>query len=1192
MIDLNSAYEAELYFKYLQNPNAVSEEWRRYFQNKYGAQLERFTDGPGLPPIPEKAQPRLSQLTLKELKTTEEDELIPIPSLQERIADNMEISLGVPTATSVRTIPVKALDENRRLINNYLGKLRRGKVSFTHLVTWAIIKALRKFPHFNDTFIRADGRSYRLHRKSINLGFAVDLTRKDGSRMLLVPNLKDVGKIHFDEFVQKYDDLIVRARTGKLSVEELQNTTISITNPGMIGTTMSNPRLMQGQSLILAIGSIDYPTEYKAVRPEVLTTLAISKVVTITNTYDHRIIQGAESAEFLSYIQELLLGGEQFYDSIFAVLHIPFEPIRWESDTTPINQFGRIDEQELIEKSAHVELMINAYRVRGHLLASTNPLGYSSFYYPELNPSHYGFTIWDLDRIFHAEDLWEKNNLPLRDIIERLRDTYCGNIGYEFMHIQDPEKKNWIKHRLELHNGVEFTNTERIAFLKKLIEAEEFENFLHTKYIGHKRFSLEGGESAIVLVDKIFQLAASSKLLSIVVGMAHRGRLNLLVNEIGKPIENILQEFEGDVDPNSFMGSGDVKYHLGAEGVYTSPNGEKIDVILSPNPSHLELVDPVVEGMARAIANNLGDKTHSKVLPVLIHGDAAFAGEGIVAETLNFSQLHGFRTGGTIHIVINNQIGFTTPSTESRSTFYATDIAKMIQVPILHVNGNDPEAVAQAGIFAFEYRQQFQSDVIIDLLCYRKYGHNEADEPTYTQPLLYKKIKSMPPISQLYRRSLIQQGIIREEIAIEFERQYQENLQKAFVRLKSQSIEISHKKSVEFNPFAKFSTNISREDFNKIAKALTQVPVNFHLNPKLDSLIKRRQQIFDNPDGKMDWALAESLAFGSILLDGRDIRFSGQDSRRGTFSQRHSVYIDFETEEEYIPLNHISEKQGKLRIFDSPLSEISILGFEYGYSLVAKNSLVFWEAQFGDFANEAQPIFDQFIASGEKKWNQKTNLTVLLPHGYDGQGPEHSNARLERFLQLCAEDNMFVANLTTPSNYFHILRRQAFVRKPLIIMTPKSMLRHPLALSPTAELFNGGFSEIYDDPSVESPEQIKKIILLSGKVYWELLDAINKRQPSEKDFAIVRIEQLYPLDETQLSKIFSRYSNASKIVWFQEEPQNMGAWGFLFERLISLIPRKAKLHYVGRQPSASTATGSFIQHQREQMELIQKVINF
>ncbi len=1191
MVDLNSAYEAELYFKYLQNPNAVSEEWRRYFQNKYGSQPNRFPDGLNLPQSANQADSQLSEATFNELKTTDDDELIAIPSIQERIANNMEISLGVPTATSVRTIPVKALDENRRLINKYLEKLRRGKVSFTHLITWAIIRALRKYHHFNDGFIRMNGNSYRLRRKSINLGFAVDLTRKDGSRMLLVPNLKDVGKMYFDEFVQKYDDLIVRARTGKLGVDELQNTTISITNPGMIGTTMSNPRLMQGQSLIVAIGAIDYPTEFKAVRPETLSTLAISKVVTITNTYDHRIIQGAESAEFLSYIQELLLGGEQFYDSIFAILRIPFEPIRWESDTTPMNQFGRIDEQELIEKSAHVELMINAYRVRGHLLASTNPLGHSSFYYPELNPEYYGFTIWDLDRIFHADDLWEKNNLPLRDIIERLRDTYCGNIGYEFMHIQDPEKKDWIKRRLELSNDTGFTHNDRVAFLKKLIEAEEFENFLHTKYVGHKRFSLEGGESAIVVVDKIFQLAARSKLLSIVVGMAHRGRLNLLVNEIGKPIESILREFEGDVDPNSFMGSGDVKYHLGAEGTYKAPDGETIDVILSPNPSHLELVDPVVEGMARALSNNFGDKTHSKVLPILIHGDAAFAGEGIVAETLNLSQLHGFRTGGTIHIVINNQIGFTTPSTESRSTFYATDIAKMIQVPILHVNGNDPEAVAQAGMFAFEYRQQFQSDVIIDLLCYRKYGHNEADEPTYTQPLLYKKIKSMPPISELYRKSLIQQGIIREETATQFEREYQERLQKTFIGLKSQKIENNHREQLEFNPFSKFSTNISNEDFEKIAQALTNVPNSFHLNPKLNNLIKRRKQILENPNGMIDWALAESLAFGSILLDGYDIRFSGQDSRRGTFSQRHSVYIDFETEEEYVPLNHIAENQGKLRIFDSPLSEISILGFEYGYSLVAKNSLVFWEAQFGDFANEAQPIFDQFIASGEMKWNQQTNLTVLLPHGYDGQGPEHSSARLERFLQLCAEDNMFVANLTTPSNYFHILRRQQFIRKPLIIMTPKSMLRHPLALSPITELLDGKFNEIYDDSSVKSFEKITKVILVSGKVYWELLDSINKEKQSKRDFAIVRIEQLYPLNTTRLSEIFSQYPNARKIVWFQEEPQNMGAWNFLFEKLINLIPSKSKLHYLGRPASASTATGSLTQHQKEQAELIQKVIS-
>ncbi len=1190
MIDLNSAYESELYLKYLHNPNSVSIEWQEYFKNKYGN--KQITYEPKVESFIEQINGYidLPKVTLEDIKSSEQDELIQISSIQEKIADNMELSLSVPTATSVWTIPVKVLDENRRIINKHLEKFKLNKITFTHLITWAIIRALRKFPHMNDAFIRMDGKAFRLHRNSINLGFAVDLVRKDGSRMLMVPNLKEVEKFKFDEFVQSYDDLIARTRTGKIIVEELQNTTITITNPGMIGTTMSNPRLMRGQSLIIAIGSIDYPTEFKAVKPEVLTTLAISKVVTITNTYDHRIIQGAESAEFLSYIQELLLGGEQFYDSIFATLHIPFEPVRWQVDTTPINKFGKIDEEEIIEKSAHVELMINAYRVRGHLLATTNPLGYATYYYPELDPAYYGFTLWDLDRVFHAEDLWENNNLPLREIIERLRDTYCGSIGYEFMHIQDPEKKDWVKKRLELEGFPEFRNHDKIFFLKKLIEAEEFENFLHTKYIGHKRFSLEGGESVIVQIDKIFQLAARDGLLTIVVGMAHRGRLNLLANEIGKPIEEILKEFEDDVDPNSFWGSGDVKYHLGAEGTFVSLEGKKIPVILSPNPSHLEFVNPVVEGIARALSNNFNDKSHSKVLPILIHGDSAFAGQGVVAETLNLSQLHGYRNGGTIHIIINNQLGFTTPATEARSSYYATDIAKGIQVPILHVNGNDPEAVAKSAIFAYEYRQKFNTDVIIDLLCYRKYGHNEADEPTYTQPLLYKKIRSLPPISETYKEKLIKQGIIREETALQFARECQERLQNSYIKLKSsKEIKESEETFVEFNPFEKFRTSVSFETIQKVGKAITVVPDGFHLNPKLLNLLKKRQQAIASLDSLIDWAFAEALAFGSILLDGFNIRFSGQDSRRGTFSQRHAVLVDYENEEEYFPLNNISENQGKLRIYDSPLSETAILGFEYGYSLTAQKSLVFWEAQFGDFANVAQPIFDQFIAAGEKKWGKTSNLIVLLPHGYDGQGPEHSSARLERFLQLCADNNMIVANLTTPANYFHILRRHMFIRKPLILMTPKSMLRHPYALSSISELVKGEFEEIFDD-QVASPNDVEKIILLSGKIYWDLISFLREKKVDRSKIAIIRVEQIYPLNKNHLINIIAKYPKSQKLVWFQEEPQNMGAWNFILENLSDILPNSLSLHYVGRPKSSSPATGSFSMHNKEQLNIIESAI--
>lgn len=1193
MVDLNSAYEAELYLKFLQNPNSVSYEWQEYFQKKYG-ERNSITFAPEVENHIDRVNKEYKYPVLKieDIRSSEEDELVTISSVQERISDNMETSLSVPTATSVRTIPVKVLDENRRLINKYLEKFKLNKITFTHLITWAIIRAIKKYPHLNDSFVRIDGKSYRLRRRSVNLGFAVDLIRNDGSRMLMVPNIKGVESLRFDEFVRRYDDLIARTRTGKVALDELRNTTITITNPGMIGTTMSNPRLMLGQSMIVAIGAIDYPSEFKAVKPEVLTSFAISKIVTITNTYDHRIIQGAESAEFLSYIQELLLGSEQFYDSIFATLRIPFEPVRWEVDTTPVNKFGKIDEEEIIEKSAHVELMINAYRVRGHLLASTNPLGYAIFYYPELDPAYYGFTIWDLDRIFHAEDLWEKNNLPLREIIERLRDTYCGTLGFEFMHIQDPEKKEWVKRRLELEGFREFTTSERVHFLKKLIQAEEFENFLHTKYIGHKRFSLEGGESAIVLIDKIFQLAANEKLNGIVVGMAHRGRLNLIANEIGKPIEDILKEFEDDIDQNSIWGGGDVKYHLGAEGTYTSPEGNNIPVVLSPNPSHLEFVNPVVEGIVRALEDNLNDETHSSILPILIHGDSAFAGQGVVAETLNLSQLHGYRTGGTIHIVINNQLGFTTPATEARSSYYATDIAKGIQVPIIHVNGNDPEAVAKAGIFAFEYRQKFHSDVVIDLICYRKYGHNEADEPSYTQPLLYKKIRSLPTISEIYREQLVRQGIIRDELALGFTREYQKKLQDAFINLKSnKNFQPTPEKIEAYIPFTSRPTEVNYDILRKVALASVTVPSRFHLNPKLQSLLNKRRKLFESTEFTIDWAFAETLAFGSVLLDGFSIRFSGQDSRRGTFSQRHSVLIDYETEEEYIPLNHIDAKQGKLLIFDSPLTETAVLGFEYGYSLAADKSLVFWEAQFGDFANVAQPIIDQFIAAGEKKWGKMSNLVLLLPHSYDGQGPEHSSARMERFLQLCAEDNMIIANLTTPANYFHIIRRQMSLRKPLVIFTPKSMLRHPLAVSPISDFTNGKFVNFYDD-NHPTPEKVEKIILLTGKVYWDLLSYINQKQVYKDNFAIIRVEQLYPLDKDFLLALINKYSNAEKLVWFQEEPQNMGAWNYIFESLADFLPKRLKLSYIGRAKSASPATGSFAKHNLEQEEIIENLLRF
>lgn len=1183
MTNPNKAYIDELYFQYLKDPDSLSPRWRDFFESEY----EEYSSPTGeistpAPPKQSARKAKSAQITLPPGAALEE--LPPIPA---KIASNMEESLEIPTAVSVRTIPVKALDENRRIINRYLVKHRRRKVSFTHMLLWAIVRALAKFPRLNDSFAKSGGKAYRAKNSSINIGLAIDVKKDDGSRLLLVPNVKNAQNLNFDEFVKAFDELIFKTRNNKLSVDDLQGATVTLTNPGMIGTSFSSPRLMKGQGLIVAVGAIDYPVEFQAVKPDTLASLAVSKVVTISNTYDHRITQGAESAEFLSYIHQLLIGKKRFYDHIFATLSIPFEPVRWETDQ-PTKAFSRDDKLEEIEKSAHVMQMINAYRVRGHLLASINPLGFQSYYYPELDPAYYGFTIWDLDREFHCDDAWERNNIPLREIIELLRETYCGPLGFEFMHIQSPERKEWIKSTLEkTRSHREYTSNEKIRILRKIIEAEEFENFLHTKFIGHKRFSLEGAESLIPMLDIIFENAADNKLNHIVIGMAHRGRLNVLVNNIGKDRRRVFNEFDGEIDPDSYQGSGDVKYHLGDQGFYTSSKNNSVSIILSPNPSHLELVDPVIEGMARALDNEIDDKSYSKSMPLLVHGDAAFAGQGIVAETLNMSQLDGYKTGGTIHIIVNNQIGFTTTSHMSRSTIYATDIAKMLQIPIFHVNGNDPEAVATAASVAFEYRQKFKSDVIIDMLCYRKYGHNEADEPSYTQPLLYKKINSMKPVSKVFEKALISEKILAEDEAEKIRNEVKNLYNDEFSSRKDRKIRnpITYRNKSD-NMLKPVRTGVDEKILRKIGETISAIPQNFNANPKVVNLLKKRRKMIDSDKAAIDWAMAEALAIGSILLEGKEIRFSGQDSRRGTFSQRHSVLTDMINENEICPLNTIQPGQALLRIFDSPLSELGVLGFEYGYSVASTNGLTFWEAQFGDFANMAQPIVDQFIACGEVKWGQTSNLVMLLPHSYDGQGPEHSSARLERYLQLCAESNMIVGNLSTPAQYFHFIRRQANAsyRKPAILMTPKSMLRHSKAVSSLDELSNGFFRPIIDGETLENNSQAKRVILCSGKIYWELLQYSEKNEIS--DAAIVRIEQIYPFDSEQLAEILSSYENASEVVWMQEEPKNAGAWKFLAMRLRKALAGEQELFYVGREETAATAAGSIKTHMREQERII------
>lgn len=1183
MIDLNQAFEEEIYFDYLKDPDSVSQEWRDYFSK---------ANGKSVIAIPTNGRTATNHKPLAYADSTpnaervEMDKLTELPNIPTKIAENMEESLTVPTATSVRSIPVKPLDENRRIINKYLLRQRRSKISFSHLLLWAIVKTLKEYPSLNDNFVKKDGKYYRQINDKINIGVAVDVEKSNGDRFLLVPNLKDAGSLNFSDFIEGLFDLIERAKNSKLKLEELEGTTVSLTNPGMIGTIMSVPRLMNGQGMIIASGSIDYPAEFSAVKPDKLTELAISKVVQITNTYDHRIIQGAESAEFLRYMHQLLIGENRFYDQIFASLKIPFSPVKWEIDVSDSTKSEMNNRQE---KSTHVMSLINSFRVRGHLLANINPLGLASYSYPELDLDYYGLNIWDLERSFPAVDSWHSNEMTLREILELMRDTYCGTIGIEFMHIQDLAKKNWIKNTLESsRNSLKFTKEERRNILKKLIHSETFEDFLHKKFIGKKRFSLEGAESLIVMIDQILQDSANSNSEEAVLGMAHRGRLNVLVNNAGKSLKAIFNEFDGDLNPQDYHGSGDVKYHLGQSNEYTSLKNNKMRVTLTPNPSHLEVVNPVVLGLSRVLIDEKFDGDYSKVVSVLVHGDAAFAGQGIVQEILNLARLEGYTTGGTIHIIVNNQIGFTTSVEDARSTYYASDVAKMLQVPILHVNGHDPEAVAQAAIFALNYRNKYNEDVVIDMLCFRKYGHNEGDEPSYTQPLMYKKIRSMKSVREVYEEELIKSGILTKQDVDELTESYTKELNDAFdqrkEKPKSQKIVFEERFGQSIR---NYETTISKDEIKKIIELTTTIPDDFNANPKvLHGLLKRRNMI-DDEKPSFDWATAETLAFGSILLDNTNIRFSGEDTRRGTFSQRHAVLIDMETEEIFIPLNNIDGEQAHIQIYDSPLSELAVVGFDYGYSVNSSNSITLWEAQFGDFVNMAQPIIDQFISCCQVKWGQTSNLIMLLPHGHDGQGPEHSSARLERFLQLCAEENMIVGNFTTPANYFHALRRHAkFEHKiPMVLMTPKSMLRHHLAVSQTTDFTSGEFQHIIDeiDDNIIS-NKVERLILCTGKLYYDILQ--KRRDENMDKVAIVRIEQLYPMNITKLEEILSKYNKAKKIVWAQEEPKNQGAWSYMLTELLQLIDDHKKIEYAGRHSAASTATGSAKIHLHEQSYVV------
>ncbi len=1099
-----------------------------------------------------------------------------------RTVTNMDVSLTVPTATSVRSLPVKLLIDNRIVVNNHLSRARGGKVSYTHIIGYAIVQALKTMPEMNYGFEEVDGKPTLVKPSHINLGLAIDVQKADGSRQLMVPAIKAAEDMGFAEFWGAYEDVVRRARENKLTVADFQGTSVSLTNPGTIGTNHSVPRLMSGQGCIIGVGAMEYPPEWQGASEETLTRNAVSKVMTLTSTYDHRVIQGAQSGEFLRRIHALLLGGDGFFDAIFRALRVPYEPIRWAPDISASHE----DE---ISKQARILELIHAYRVRGHIMADTDPLEYKQRSHPDLDIGTHGLTLWDLDREFASGSFASKRFMKLRHILGILRDSYCRTTGIEYMHIQDPEQRRWIQERVEQPHS-KTPRDEQLRILHKLNQAEAFETFLQTKFVGQKRFSLEGAETTVPLIDEICEAAADSGLDEVAIGMAHRGRLNVLANIVGKHYSQIFREFEGNIDPNTVQGSGDVKYHLGAEGVFSSGKGNHIKVSVAANPSHLEAVDPVLEGIARAKQDLLNKGAAYPVLPLLVHGDAAFAGQGVVAETLNLSQLRGYRTGGTVHVVVNNQVGFTTSPSSSRSSLYCTDVARMVQAPIFHVNGDDPEACIRVAQLAFEYRQAFNQDVVIDLVCYRRRGHNEGDDPSYTQPLMYDLIEKKRSVRRLYTEALIGRGDITIDEAESAMRDYQKQLEAVFTEVRAATSQPDEYVTVPEYPTKAAAngmvTAITPEVMKRIADAHVSVPEGFTVHPKVLPQLQRRAGAI--AEGPIDWGTGEILAFGSLLMQGRAVRLSGQDSRRGTFVSRFATIVDRHTGKEWMPLQNLSEEQASFHAYDSLLSEYAAMGFEYGYSVARPEALTLWEAQFGDFANGAQTIIDEFIVAGEAKWQQQSGVVLLLPHGHEGQGPDHSSARIERFMALAADDAFTVAQPSTPASYFHLLRQHSLgsVHRPMVVFTPKSMLKRKDAASMPADFTEGTFRPVIGDAEAD-PESVRVLLLCSGRITWDLFAERKKRDVDDR-YAIARLEQLYPRPVDEVRTELGRYPNLEEIRWVQDEPANMGPWPHMALNLAPELDSRVPFQLVSRAQSSAPSCGQKSQHLEELASIFER----
>jgi 2-oxoglutarate decarboxylase len=1063
--------------------------------------------------------------------------------------------------------------------------------------------------HFERT---RDGAAWRV-QPGVHLGIAVDTRRKDGSRFLVVPVIRDAGSRSFAAFRDDYERLIARARSGSLGVDELRGASLVLTNPGGIGTVASVPRLMPGQGTIVATGAIGYPAEVRGIDEARLRDFGMAKVMTLTSTYDHRVIQGAESGEFLGRIEALLDGADGFYTEVFTSIGLappaaqPPVPERATRTSSAVEAGAPAMAPPKLELLAAVGAgmsLVKAHRTHGHLGADLDPLGGEHPSDPAMDPHTVGLTPALMTAVPASVLRVYVPGETLADVLPWLRKTYTGTIAYEIEHISNHEQRVWLREHIESGAHRRPLSPERkVQLLSRLTKVDAMERYLRRAFIGQKTFSIEGLDAMVPMLEELLTMVAADGIGSVVMGTAHRGRLAVISHVVNRPYDSILVAFERGEQKRQLGEepddpTGDVKYHLGSTGTYLTDSGKPITVRLLSNPSHLEAVDPVVEGWTRAEQTRRSAAAiyvdPKAALPVLIHGDAAFPGQGLVAEVLNLQSLDGYSTGGTVHIIANNQVGFTTDPHEGRSTRYASDLAKGFDIPIVHVNADDVEACIHAMRLAYDYRRTYHRDVVVDLVGYRRFGHNETDEPSYTQPQVYTRIKNHPTARELYAQRLIDEGLItREDADAQFQVAY-DRVGQAHHKVKS-----SLATGPTEEPWEDLHPPIDRDTERRtgvgagtligLNEQLLTLPDAFNLNPKLAKQMDRRRIAVQ--EGEIDWATAEALALGSLLLQGRSIRLTGQDTERGTFSQRHLTFHDAVTGARWTPMEHLTGASATFELHNSPLSEGACLGFEYGYSVAAPDSLVIWEAQFGDFVNNAQVMVDQFVVSGEAKWEQRSRLVLLLPHGYEGQGPEHSSARPERFLQLASTGNIRVANCSTAAQYFHLLRQQALMQRPrpLVIFTPKSLLRAPTAQASLEQLAGGRFQRVIDDPEMaQKRDQVRTLLLTTGKMYHDLINSPLRRQAQKT--AIARIELLDPLPLVEISKLVESYPNLEQLFWVQEEPMNMGAWNHLARPVGRHRPYKIRWEYIGRPRRASPSEGFHGAHTMEQERIIREAL--